>query len=417
MTRTRFMPPNTLGGSLRLPATPGAGEDGQVLAWDQIAGQFEFMPLGGSVSTGRCAIVRGTGLTLGAYELVPILEGAGDLHLRLARRLTFPMDRVVGVASPEFGWIWLNLARVSASDEQTTTPGAWTLDHDNVSTNWNVVTQTTPFRHEVYTRAAGGHMEIIARIACDADANSEGAYLCVCNPGARGTYMRIGPGFHAAYGGLTIQANSASADQHTPMTAGERDNGIWVRIVIWGRSCQASYSKANQATPPTSWTVLKTHENLWGADLTSFEAGVCVRTLNAAGNMTSTVKYFDDRLMRGSPYDAENALWPATQFDQTSPVIQLLTDYDMGAACTPDQAKIRQLLADAENRLRGDAGAWTYSFVCAAAPGAAPGAYQAAGALVVGGAPDRYWNLWAKCTSNGEQPGSLVLPRLVLPSA
>jgi hypothetical protein len=365
---------------------------------------------GGGIPSGRSAVVAATGLSVpSGMELHRPAQGG--LLLRLKRRLTFPLTRAVALASPEYGWSWLNRAALSSADENTTTASAFFMAHGATSTDWSTSTKTAPFRYKDLDRVPGEHYQVLARLACNGDANYEQVHLMIYSA-VTGAYVRIGPGYA---NGIKIVSNAGSGTT-VGITQAQRDQGVWVRILVTGDGdVVTQYSLANQATPPSSWTTLATY-TVFQATY-SWSVGLLAMTVNTAGNFEAECLYYDDDLMRSSPPATAAPLWPATQFDATVPVTQLLADYDMGSdAPTPHITRIRQLLADAENTLRGDAATWEWALVLSAAPGAAASGWAAAGAVAVVGS-GRYWNLWARPTSTGEEGGSLLVPRLVLPAA
>lgn len=370
---------------------------------------------GGGVSTGRAAMVTGTGLSLGSlYELHR--PDQGGLFVRLTRRRTFPIARSVGLATPEHGWTWLNSGALDSADENTTTADAFVLDHDGTLTRWdNTGTHTGPYRYREYSRHYVT-LDTVARLRATAAVNYQTMALQVVDLDAYNTFGLIGPAY---FSGQVVRTYTGGSSTTNALTAPQWAAGIWVRIVVEsGGDIHLLYSTSSSSTPPTSWTKSKTVPSHF-ATTTRIGVGVGVHTWAANDGLVGEVLYLDTAYQRFSGLDwlPTPFLWPATQFDTSGTAVQLLADYDIGSdAPAPDTTTIRKVLADAENQISGDAATWTWSMVRSATPGAGAGSFAAAAAMTPSGT-GRYWNLWAKATSTGDAGGSLCIPRLVLPAA
>ena len=410
---------NLIRNPLVLPSTPTDSEDEKVLAWDKDAGAFEYVAQGGGggVDAGRCAIVTPSGITpVSAYE-IHTADKYGGKFLRLARRMNFPIARNVALASPEYGWLWNNMAALDSANENSTTANALYLDHGNTATYWHSSTQSAPFRHKVYTRTPGDHQVFIARINSDGDANREMVQLMVCANDNPGNYIRIGPGYD---GGIKCITHFNSSKVRTAITQAQRDDGIWVMIAVHGRSAYALYNLTNQATPPTSGWVMTRYvatNFTTSTGRVQLRAGIVAVTENTNDSLTGNCLYYDDELAyaRAVPMGVEvvNPRWGATQFDQNNTTQQILTDYDMGSDVAPEIGVLRNILTDIQNQLRGDGGTWQFSFIRDAGTGVGVGSWYAANAIVDAGS-GKYWNLGARGAPAGaDDGGSLQLPFLI----
>lgn len=211
-----------------------------------------------------------------------------------------------------------------------------------------------------------------------------------------------------------LNGDTGIANLATPTTA-EALAGIWVRLRLsQGYTWTMDYDLSGSATEPTTgWvtgaagsvgTVGRQSSLIEHVSITRSAAGAPVATIFGVRTNASAVD-----VVGGGPGLAGEGYAAA-------PAALLLADIDAGSGSTfaPAQAALRLRLADAINRLPGDAGTWTFSCVSSASAAPAAGAYTAA-ASVVTPASARYVRLYALCVStSGTQPASLDLSRLVL---
>jgi hypothetical protein len=356
--------------------------------------------------------VGGTQIAPGAaYEVVNV---NGVQVLRLKNRRTFVSGGTVAANdTAERGWSKTNFATansVATADDNTTNAGQFTLSHGTAITDWTTVAQTAPFRWRPYLLIPGRTIEVLARIANNADADFEFGFVQAIRASAPGTFARIGVGFTTA--NIVIRsAIGATLGTTVNITATQRDAGPWFRLVISGTGVAMYYSLTDQETPPNDWTFLQGGTFAALGDV--LRIGLNGITVNASGTLVNRFKYLSIDTEPTAQDATAGLLWGAVQFDATNPEQVLIADYDLeDSAAVIDQARLRQVLADAVNVLPTDLAAWTFACKQSQTPGATSGTYAAANSVVVEGS-GRYANLWARCSSTGELAGSLRLPLIL----
>lgn len=360
-------------------------------------------------TAGRCAVVPAQGISAATgYEVV---TRQGGRYIRTKRRTTFDANRAIAAASPEYGWTWQNRARVTA-DEGTTTAGAMTWDNDATSTDWLSPTFTGPHRYRIFPWPEGRTYVITARISNNADATFEYGFISAVDGGANTPFARVGVGYQGA-GGPHVGAQVAGfAAVTSAITTGQRDTGIWVRLIISRSRVELYYSTSSSSTPPTSWTYITGQSPISaGFSGGQIKLGQMAITVNTSDTLVCKWLYYDvawmdddDTLNDGMTGD----LWPATQFDSSGTAQLLADDIDLGSdAPSVDNTRLRLILADLENRLQGDTATVTWAYKTSSTTGASAGTFRAAGSVVNDGAGGRYLRLWAKITSDGDTAGSI----------
>jgi hypothetical protein len=116
----------------------------------------------------------------------------------------------------------------------------------------------------------------------------------------------------------------------------------------------AYYSTANQATPPTAWTLLLSRTDTLTVITPTVDVGIVMATNNTSNNFTGSVLAFDDSRM-SLPYAAASDLvaidptWGAQLYD-TSATAQQVFLLDLGYDDAPaiPQAWIRSWVASRE---------------------------------------------------------------------
>jgi hypothetical protein len=360
----------------------------------------------GIATAGRCAVATAAAISPGTG--LEVVTWRGARYLRSARRTTFPVARSVAAASPEYGWTWANRTALDAADENTTTANGLYLDHGNTSTDWAVGTQTAPYRYRTYPMPLGRAYIITGRVTCNADAATEQVAIMAVNNASLGSIARIGIAHFS--GTLSIVSSLGGTANTVGITTGQRDAGVWVRVIITRDRTETYYSTANQATPPTTWTRLGNTTTPTGWDL-SVRIGTMCASGNTSNNFTASVLYFDvasvDDYQDAINDSMSGLLWPATQFDASGTATLVVDDIDLGADVSAlDNTRLRLILADLENRLPGDSATVTWSYKTSASTGASAGTFRAAGSVVDDGAGGRYLRLWVKITSDGDTQGS-----------
>jgi hypothetical protein len=128
------------------------------------------------------------------------------------------------------------------------------------------------------------------------------------------------------------------------------------------------------------------------------------------GTLDLSVLYFDDS--RSLP-----SLGSAVGFDSASPVLTLVSGFDLGAStATVTDANAQAALAEITNPREWDTAAWTWSVSRgSSAPVSCGGGTYAAAASVAVGGTGRYLSVCGKAASDGTQPGSVNATALRIP--
>ena len=226
----------------------------------------------------------------------------------------------------------------------------------------------------------------------------------------------------------TVSANIVS------LTSGQAATGAWVWLEvdlvsggIWIRYALASYASGEPAVG--SWTL-----GYHGLATAAYIDNALTDAITVERNFANTppvgiVSGFRSYHTQDQSGYATSGGLDFTGYASASDAI-LLADLDMGSGLSrlPDITAVRLMLADAVNRVPGDAATWTWSLTGSdsAAPAGAT-TYQSAASLTLKQPSSdttetvgrRYWRLRAKAESaSGTQPGSLDLSRIpVIPLA
>lgn len=360
-------------------------------------------------------------LSLGtAYEL---LNNKGIIYLALKRYKDFSLySRSYTIsAGTENGWTkdsTVNLTNLSALNENVTTAGALRIAHKAAATAYSAGVRSAPFIYKTVQANAGELTVITARVKLNGQGFSgQQAGIIVTQADALATMQMVTCGY---IGGVhQCEAYNSSNVQSGNLGAGTLSTGVWLQLTIRnGVTAEARYSTAVQSTPPNNWSFLQGGTTLLTTSDKLFRFGI-VMLGSASGTYTLDVSYFDTRIYQdpmvfnGVDLADDSA---AQGYDATSPAIQLITDWDIGATGTPSQSLLRSVLAGAVNPLHESrtTATWTFSAVCSDSPGASPGAYASAASMVLN-ATGRYCNLWAKATSDGYYPATLDINSIFIP--
>ena len=353
-----------------------------------------------------------------SYERVR--EPVGYGLLQLAPQRTWTETIANAITSVPGGWTWVNTARAASVDENTTTVGALHMVSDTTSTDWAGGTRTALCMYKTYgpMETPNGVWTFISRLRLPAIVSSQWVGMIymqddsLSNTGRMLIYDNSGSNCmiytdEAGRGPWTATATTTQCSQ-----------GIWFRLTRTGSAVVTAYSLANQATPPTSWTVTNsTSTSMFSPPAAAMRVGFAVGGGTTA-TKTAEVLYYDDslNLPRSSlSTDALDSI-AATGYDSSGPVVTLIASFDTGAiGATIADADVRSAVTEIENQRAFDSGAWTYSAVRDTSASPTASTYQAKASITVGGT-GRYFALYAKCTSTGRlQPCSLNTPALRIP--
>lgn len=362
------------------------------------------------VGRGLTVVVNRTDITEDAnYE-----RHEGDL--RLVPNTNFPFAEADAITTPPPGFTWMNSGALTSADTDTTTSNALNVEHSSTSTDWSKVSQTGPVMYKTVPVSDGMTKEIVARLSTDADASVQNFELIVINDDDNTTFHKLGIRYNAT--GLWLSSTESQsgigATTSTAITTTQRDDGIWVRMVIANREVFCYYNLTNQSSPPTSWTQLdrKSTFDIAGG-LYAFKIGLVVSN-SAGGSLIGDLLYYRDDFWEGSDSDIAAPKSNAGGCNDANPSITLLADWDLGAnVVSVNEPRLRTALKSALAHPDNDNVTWTFSVVRSTTTGAAAGTFAVPTSVSVSGS-GRYLSIFAKANSNGEYPGRLMLP-IVIP--
>lgn len=336
---------------------------------------------------------------------------------RLGQGNTFPNARTVGLASPEYGWTWLNQSNLSSANENTTTAGAVHGVMTAANTDWSNATQTNPYRYVLAQWDTHSAFEMVGRFYCNGNASYESVGLCLCSDAFPTTYWyKIMTGYIST--GIGVHAYNGNTSFTTAtITSGQRDAGVWLRILVTpSNDVYMFYSTSASSTPPSSWTFLVRWTLIIG-NWALFRVGHMWQSGDTAAHLAGGCSWWGARYLTSDLASTMNLPWQANQLATTGDTVKLIASADFGSAVTPSQAKLRLRAAGSINRLPGDAGTWLFGCTGSNSPNpAAPTTLQAAASLTLKDAGTdtpassayRYWALYAQASSSGgTQPASL----------
>lgn len=328
------------------------------------------------------------------------------------------------------------------ADAKTTPPSTWTAQN---SANMAAASVTagvlsieastgSTYTHNASTNTGGGFYRDItarrqrlmgARMRCrSANQDFEVAAMHVSLAATPTTTIGTQIGYS---GGQVIAFRSGSSDVGSRISI-SADQWVWVGFLIEGTTVTFLYSTAT--TKPSTladWTIHSTTSSLSGASTASVRFSLEVgRAGTPSGAFYAEYEgVFDDEVngdVASSSVRGPDVRLGGEGYPTTSDSVTLIASADLTNPGIPSIALVRAMLADAENRLPGDAATWTWSLTgSASASPAAATTYQSAASLNLKDAGTdtttttryRYWSLRAKYASAGNvQPGSLDLGRI-----
>jgi len=367
------------------------------------------------------AVFAANGVSTGTnYEVITV---NGNKYLQLQKRRTFPIARSIGASDSEYGWTWLNRTSISGSStENTTVVSGANFVHAQAQTTWfSTTTHTAPVRYKTYPLGAGESIQVVARIAATGSANYEQVQILIWTSGSNGNYFRTGVGYDLfSAGPRVLTQHTTNQNILISISASQMLDGVWFAVNLTEDNFSSYYNFSTSSTPPTSGWQYNTGSSFilspnYGRPL---NIGQMIMTDHAnPQTVTGSFKYFDVNITRnelaGFVNTSQYVQWPATQFD-TSGTEQLIGEYDLGSSATVNQTILRQLLADLENNQYLENATITWSAVQSNSSGASSGTFYSSSSVVVSGS-GRYFRLWVKITSNGNQAGSIGPFPIVIP--
>lgn len=205
----------------------------------------------------------------------------------------FPNARAVGLASPEYGWTWLNQANLASANENTTVPNALYAAAGPVFTNWtNGGVHTNPVRYYNIDYFAQT-IDIVGLFYSNGASGFEQAGMIMFDTINLDYFAKIGVGFSGAVAATCIEAIIAGTPAaQVAITAAERNAGVWLRMVITAERVYTFYNKTASATPPFNWSPL-VDGPLTGLIGSRLGIGQMWQTVTAAGTLTGGCKWWE----------------------------------------------------------------------------------------------------------------------------
>lgn len=346
-----------------------------------------------------------SGVSVGtSYEVTTATEPGGPGLLQLKRVMNFPTSRTIFLADSEYGWTWQNRTTFGGTGTDNTTNATWsTWNFGAPSVDYWSTTRTAPHRYRTVQLSRGDQLEIIVRTRSNAARDFEGSGIMVVSDANQTHWSQFLVAYDAALKVIGYEQSGNVAN--TSITSGQRDAGIWLRMVFALDGWSGWLSHDSGSTPPSSWTYV-----CGSVPVTTgtYRVGTFAKKVNGVSGFTPQFGWFSMTLTSSSLH--RQAWQWGTELFSTSGPEQLIGEVDFGSSVALDQTKLRQILADAVNTRPHDSATVTFSVVGGASTGPASGTYYAAGSVVVSGSY-RFWRLYAKVTSaTGVEQGSVRLP-------
>jgi len=358
----------------------------------------------GGATGPETAVVRLDQVTLGShYEAVAN-------YLKLAAVKDFSVTIANAISTAPAGWTWSNSGLLDSADANTTTANALSADF---GTSTTTTYSASPFLYKTYQPPAGKDtLVFVARIAHNGDADFERMGLMVAKSGTLTTNAVIFSQYNTGARSVASLYDDSNVLDTDAVGATQLSDGVWMMITVSEGATAFWYSNTVQATPPAAadWVYSSGRAANFAVNDVLL-GGIALHAGNASDNFVGNCLYYDDTLVRGKDIRTKgNPISCASGFDQGNTEIQLLADYDLvSATSTIADADLQSIFGFIENIEDEADSSWTYSVVRDAATSAASSTYQAAGSITVSGT-GRYLNVFAKCNSDGTQPGNLLFP-------
>jgi hypothetical protein len=358
---------------------------------------------GGSGYAGTLWIVADPNFAVATgYERVPAsYPSSAPGRVQLAAGTVFSNTVADAKTNVPVGWTLVNPTLVLNADANTTTANGL---YANFSLASGYINNAIPLFYRIYN---GWDQQFVFRIA---------TAMTFSNYADVGVFLVDGTTNVTL--GVFVWNNTLSLPGATPAVTGtQRGNGVWVKIIRKGPALLSYYNLANQATPPTTWTyggsVIYTTTL---AALGNLKVGLGADRNGSTTASTVSLLYFDDSGAAGEWTPGLRAIG----FDSTSPVLTLVSGFDLGGSgATVTDANVQAALAEITNPREWDTAAWTWSVSrgSSAPVSCGGGSYAAAASVTVGGT-GRYLSVCGKAASTGNVlPASVNATALRIPFA
>lgn len=357
-----------------------------------------------------------------SYERVNYPLGLGVGFVQIVPHRVFDVTHANALATTTTmeGWTSRNTTGLTSADSNVTLAGALHIVHNTSGTDDQFnATDTGANWYRAHDAGASGH-EIIAHVKIGTTQAGWAVAIEIQDANALTYWARIG----IVSGTPLVQAHGTIAGTSTALATAAltatdvNTNGVWLRVIRSGCDATFFYSIANQATPPTTWTLLDRKLGIFKSGAEQFLTSIYAYRYSGSATVgvTADVMYFDASFTP-TPFASvgADAGVAAAGYDSGT-ALTLIASYDLGSGnAVIVDADVQSAVTEIENQRFIDTAAWTYSAVRGSSPSPVASTYQAKAAIVVGGT-GRYFALYAKCTSTARiQPGSLNTAALRIP--
>jgi hypothetical protein len=203
----------------------------------------------------------------------------------------FPNARPVALATPEYGWTWLNNTNLASANENTTVANSLWGQATTANTDWTETgIHTGPTRY--YTIGYyGAYTEVVGQFFSNGAANFEQVGMIIFDTADRNNYAKSGVGNSAGFGGICLDSRiGAASGIAVGISAAQRNAGVWIRMVLTAGQIYIYYNTTASATPPLTWTLLNfSNVSLFGKTL---GIGTLWQTTNTTGNLAGGCKFW-----------------------------------------------------------------------------------------------------------------------------
>lgn len=377
--------------------------------------------VGGSGSPATGWIRPDPGFSVGSsYERL-----AGVFNSRVVQLValkTFSVTHANAISTPPEGWSWLNSGNLTSADTNTSLANALHIVHNTSSTdNYYSTTNSAPRLYRARD-ATGQQFEIVCRMKLSSHSSNWWAGMNVYDSQNANYFIKIALKSATQNQVCLFQnINGTSTALGTANLTGQQANtdGIWVRLVCAATGATGYYNTTNTSTMPWTWTYLDSCSGIWKSPGVPLGVGFdFVRDgTGSTGTVSADVMHFYEtpvNTLMGNSFANNQPC--AMAWDDSSPVLTLVSGFDLGsAAAIISDANVQACLTEVTNWRWFDAATWTWSVTRGNSAPVTPGSYAAPGSVTVGGS-GRYVSIAAKAASSGRiQPGSINVERLAIP--
>ena len=173
-------------------------------------------------------LLTAAGVSAGTnYEVTGALEPDGPGCLQLLRVPNFPTARSL-TTTPQYGWIQENLDKLSSANDTTTNANIRTLVFNTTNNQWFGGAGTSPWFYRTVTLEPNQQLELITRVASNAQRDFELVGPMVVG-GSAAAFARIWMGYDSSL--KLVPMESSTAGTTVAINSTQRDNGVCGRCL------------------------------------------------------------------------------------------------------------------------------------------------------------------------------------------